>query len=68
MGKKRNGDLFIWDEAQCFIGSDKEVATTYMNEHITMTFLQSGDGTLVGIAYETENDEGNITLKVEHHD
>lgn len=63
MSKKRakNG-MFVWDEAQCFIDADGDVATSYTNDHITITFVQRPDGTLTDIAYETEDTCGAVTI------
>lgn len=68
--KRAKGGLFIWDEAQCFIDADGDVATSYTNDHITITFIQRPDGTLTDIAYETENTSGAVTiaLKEEQND
>ena len=63
MPRKYKESFFKWDEAQCFIGADGHIATTYTNDHITMTFMQSGTGELVGIAYETDSIEAHIELE-----
>ena len=65
---RRKDGLFTWDEAQCFVGADGHIATSYTNEHITITFMQDGDGNLVGIAYETEKAEATIDLIEDSND
>jgi len=59
---RRNSGFFIWDDAQCFIGSDGVVATSYTNSHVTITFAQNPDGTLTGFTYETENTSGEVSV------
>lgn len=66
--KRRIDGLFTWDEAQCFVGADGHIATSYTNDHITITFMQDGDGNLVGIAYETENANATIELTEDSND
>jgi hypothetical protein len=65
---RRKDGLFTWDEAQCFVGADGHIATSYTNEHITITFMQDGNGTLVGIAYETETADATIDLIEDSND
>ena len=60
--------MFTWDEAQCFVGADGHIATSYSNDLITITFMQDGDGNLVGIAYETEDAESTIDLTEGNND
>jgi len=59
---RRRSGFFIWDDAQCFIGAEGLVATSYTNEHVTLTFAQSPDGTLTGFTYETENTAGEVDV------
>jgi len=63
MPRKNNG-LFVWDEAQCFIGADGIIATSYTNDHITITFVQDGDGILTDFAYETDDTEGEVRVNL----
>jgi hypothetical protein len=65
---KRNDGLFTWDEAQCFVGVDGVIATSYTNKHITMTFVQDGDGVLTDFCYETEESGGEVVVKLSKDD
>ena len=65
---RRKNDLFTWDEAECFIGADGHIATSYTNEYITITFVQDGSGKLVGISYETEDADAEIDLTEDEND
>ena len=58
----------MWDEAQCFIGMDGVVATSFTNEHITITFVQNGDGTLTDFAYETDDTDGEVRINLTEND
>jgi hypothetical protein len=62
MPRKRNNGLFTWDEAQCFVGMDNVIATSYTNEHLTITFVQDGEGKLTHFAYETDDTDGEVQV------
>jgi len=62
--KRRNKGLFTWDDAQCFIGMDGVIATSYTNDHITITFVQDGEGTLTDFAYETDETDGEVRISL----
>lgn len=59
---RRKDGLFTWDDAQCFIGVDGVVATSYSNEHITITFVQDGEGELTDFSYETSDSDGEVRI------
>lgn len=63
-GKLSKEALFKWDDAQCFISMDGSVATSYTNEHITITFVQNADGELTHFAYETTETFGEVTVSL----
>lgn len=54
--------MFTWDEAQCFVGVDGVVATSYTNDQITITFVQDASGTLTDFAYETDDTDGEVRI------
>ena len=54
----------MWDEAQCFIGTDGVVATSFTNDHITITFVQDGEGNLTDFAYETDTTDGEVRINL----
>lgn len=62
--KRRNKGLFTWDDAQCFIGMDGVIATSYTNDHITITFVQDAKGTLTDFAYETDETDGEVRINL----
>jgi len=53
---------FVWEDAQCFFGVDNHIVTSYTNELLTLSIVQDKSGELVGITYETDEDEGTIEL------
>lgn len=60
---RRKDGLFTWDEAQCFVDAGGDIATSYTNDLITITFLQDPEGELIGFSYETEDTDGTITFE-----
>ena len=63
MPRNKNG-LFVWDEAQCFVGVDGGVATSYTNDQITITFMQDENGVLTDFCYETDETCGEVVVNV----
>ena len=61
---RRNKGLFTWDDAQCFIGLDGVIATSYTNDQITITFVQDSEGNLTDFAYETDETDGEVRIKL----
>ena len=59
---RKSTSAFVWEDAQCFFGVDDHIVTSYTNELLTLSIVQSKSGELVGITYETDEDEGTIEL------
>lgn len=59
---KYSSSAFVWEDAQCFFGADNHIITSYTNDLLTLSIVQTKSGELVGITYETDEDEGTITL------
>ena len=53
---------FIWDEGQIFLGIDDQIVTSYTNDMMTISILQSQSGELLGFSYETEDEAGEVVL------
>lgn len=53
---------FIWDEGQVFLGMEDQVITSYSNDDMTISIMQDNSGNLVGLAYETELESGDIVF------
>ena len=64
LSARKNKGLFTWDDAQCFIGLDGVIATSYTNDQITITFVQDSEGNLTDFAYETEETEGEVRIQL----
>ena len=53
---------FIWDEGQIFLGIDDQIVTSYTNDLMTISILQSNSGELLGFSYETDDEAGEVVF------